>query len=281
MRIGKTSIFVVLKDAGTVKADAVVVMDGGRTEGRKRKRILFRAADTRGRVTEKSLRQACLQSFSRAEREGTGSLAFAVGNAGAGDFPFIGLAKIMAQETLRYFRRQHSTCLRRVYFCIPDRKQCSAFKKNLLGYIRHVIEDLGRGPYVAVDAVVELPEGIVLIERSNPPYGWALPGGFVDEGESVEHAIRREIREETALRLTDFQQMHVYSDPRRDPRFHTVTVLFVGKGKGRPKAGDDAKGLRVIAYKDLLKQKYAFDHHSVIRDYLAWRRHRRLKGSKG
>ncbi|NTV29664.1 MAG: NUDIX hydrolase, partial [Candidatus Omnitrophica bacterium] len=99
------------------------------------------------------------------------------------------------------------------------------------------------GPYICVDIIIEVDGGIVIIERSNPPFGWALPGGFVDRGESLETAARREAREETSLELEELKQFRTYSDPARDPRFHTITTMFTARGVGTPKAGDDAKGL--------------------------------------
>lgn len=123
-------------------------------------------------------------------------------------------------------------------------------------------------PFVTVDMIIELPEGVVVIERRNPPFGWALPGGFVDMGESLEDAARREAKEETNLDLKDLRQMHTYSDPKRDPRFHTVSTVFIAKGVGVPRSGDDAKNLKIVPYDELLKIDYAFDHKQVIRDYL-------------
>lgn len=123
-------------------------------------------------------------------------------------------------------------------------------------------------PFVTVDMIIELPEGVVIIERLNPPYGWALPGGFVDMGESLEDAARREAKEETNLELENLRQMHTYSDPKRDPRFHTVSTVFIAKGQGKPQSGDDAKNLKIVPYADLLKIDYAFDHKEVVRDYL-------------
>ena len=133
-------------------------------------------------------------------------------------------------------------------------------------------EDLAWGPYVTTDIIIEIDNGIILIERSNPPFGWALPGGFVDRGESLETAARREAKEETALDLEDLKQFHTYSDPSRDPRFHTVTTVFMAKGVGKPCAGDDAQGLKIVRFPDLRKLKYAFDHNNVIEDYLQFKK---------
>ncbi|MBF0531578.1 MAG: NUDIX hydrolase [Candidatus Omnitrophica bacterium] len=139
---------------------------------------------------------------------------------------------------------------------------------TVAGYVTHIQDTLGDGPYVTVDAIIEMPQGIVVIERSNPPFGFALPGGFVDYGESLEQAVCREVKEETHLDFVDFRQLHIYSDPGRDPRFHTVSTVFVGAGKGTPASGDDAKALRVVARDDLLRLEYAFDHKQIIEDYL-------------
>src|SRR5689334_2050216 len=123
-------------------------------------------------------------------------------------------------------------------------------------------------PYCTVDMIIELPEGVVVIERKNPPHGWALPGGFVDVGESIEDAARREAKEETNLDLEGLRQMHTYSDPKRDPRFHTVSTVFIARGTGKPQSGDDAKNLKVVPYDELLNIDYAFDHKQVMKDYL-------------
>lgn len=123
-----------------------------------------------------------------------------------------------------------------------------------------------RNPFLTVDIIIETEGGIILIERRNPPYGWALPGGFVDYGESLESAAIREAREETGMELEKIRQFHAYSDPGRDPRHHTATVVFIGRGKGIPKAADDAKNLGVFPL-DALPKNLAFDHGRILADY--------------
>jgi len=124
-----------------------------------------------------------------------------------------------------------------------------------------------------VDVIIEHGGGIVLIERKNPPHGWALPGGFIDYGESAEDAAVREAREETGLELENLRQFHVYSDPRRDCRMHTLTIVFTARGVGLPRAADDAKGIRVFRPSEL-PSSMAFDHREILDDYLTgtWQR---------
>jgi 8-oxo-dGTP diphosphatase len=130
-----------------------------------------------------------------------------------------------------------------------------------------------RTPAVAVDVVIELLDRpgrpIVLIERGGPPAGHALPGGFVDIGETVEDAARREMREETGLDVRLTRLLGVYSDPARDPRGHTVSIVFVGTATGVPRAGDDARAVLITDPAQL--PALAFDHARIVGDYLALR----------
>jgi ADP-ribose pyrophosphatase YjhB (NUDIX family) len=128
-----------------------------------------------------------------------------------------------------------------------------------------------RNPIPTVDVIIEYRGGIVLVERRNPPHGWALPGGFIDYGESAESAAVREAREETGLDLSGLKQFHTYSDPGRDCRFHTMTTVFVARGVGELVASDDAKDAAVFAT-DRLPEQMAFDHRQIIADYAegAW-----------
>ena len=133
-----------------------------------------------------------------------------------------------------------------------------------------------RTPLLAVDVVIELEDRagrpIVLIERAHPPLGHALPGGFVDIGETVEHAAVREAREETGLDVTLAGLLGVYSDPARDPRGHTVAVVYVASARGEPVAGDDAAGV-LVADPERVPPLIG-DHGQIVADYLAWRRAR-------
>ncbi|NOZ36586.1 MAG: NUDIX hydrolase [Gammaproteobacteria bacterium] len=126
-------------------------------------------------------------------------------------------------------------------------------------------------PLLTVDIIVELsdcPENsIVLIERRYPPYGWALPGGFVDVGETLEQAAVREAREEISLAVSLTFLLGCYSDPQRDTRGHTVSAVYIAQASGKPVAADDARTVEVFPV-SALPDKLAFDHHRILRDYL-------------
>ncbi len=127
-----------------------------------------------------------------------------------------------------------------------------------------------KNPLLTVDIIIEMNDGIVLIERLNPPYGWALPGGFVDYGETLEASARREAREETSLVVTLEEQFQTYSDPTRDPRHHSVSTIFIAKAVGSPKAADDAKNLGIFTRSNL-PHPIVFDHNRIINDYFRYK----------
>ena len=127
-----------------------------------------------------------------------------------------------------------------------------------------------KNPIPTVDIIIELKGGIVLIKRKNPPGGWAIPGGFVDYGETLESAAVREAKEETGLDIELMRQFHTYSDPQRDPRQHTITTVYIAKAQGLAIAGDDAVEVRIFR-KDELPDKIAFDHRKILDDYFVRR----------
>lgn len=131
-----------------------------------------------------------------------------------------------------------------------------------------------KNPAPTVDIIIEIDDGslssghpgIVLIKRRNPPFGWAIPGGFVDYGETLEAAAVREAREETGLDVTLVRQFHAYSDPARDPRKHTISTVFIARARGVPVAADDATEACVFPVA-ALPEPMAFDHADILRDY--------------
>ncbi|MEN8136219.1 MAG: NUDIX hydrolase [Thermodesulfobacteriota bacterium] len=122
-----------------------------------------------------------------------------------------------------------------------------------------------RNPVPTVDAIIDVGGKIVLVKRRNPPHGWALPGGFVDYGETLEDAVRREAFEETGLQITLKGQFHTYSKPERDPRLHTITTVFLATAEGCPTGGDDALEAAFFSQEDL--PALVFDHRDILDDY--------------
>lgn len=132
-----------------------------------------------------------------------------------------------------------------------------------------------KNPVPTVDIIIEIDSNksrscedrqIVLIYRKNPPYGWAIPGGFVDYGETLEEAAVREALEETSIRVMLVKQFHTYSDPKRDPRQHTISTVYIARAEGKPKAGDDAGDARIFSLNSL-PPDMAFDHADILNDY--------------
>jgi len=143
---------------------------------------------------------------------------------------------------------------RTLNIAIQKRKFYSRFMKNK--------------PSVAVDIIIEFPDNdsIILIKRKNPPYGWAIPGGFIEYGESAEEAAVREAKEETNLDVELMCQFHSYSESWRDPRGHTISIVFVAKGRGKAVAMDDAKEIGIFKENNL-PEEIAFDHKRILKDY--------------
>jgi len=138
------------------------------------------------------------------------------------------------------------------------KQHCPIYKNEITVY---------RNPVPTVDIIIESDGGrILLIKRKNEPIGWALPGGFVDYGESLEHAAIREAKEETSLDVTLIKQFHTYSSPDRDPRQHTVSTVFIAHGQGKARAADDAAEIGFFT-KDTLPGAIVFDHRQILDDY--------------
>lgn len=221
------------------------------------------------RTDEINIRASCANALREAEKLKISSIAFPALGCGVGGFPETAAAKIMAQEVFRHLWFDYpETFLKEISFVLFDKPAYDIFNKNVLSYLEYIIHKIQSGPFITVDIIIELPKGIVLIERSNPPFGWAIPGGFLDYNESLEDCAVREAKEETSLDIYDLRQLHTYSKPGRDPRFHTVTCVFSAKGKGIPKAASDAANVKVFKIKEALKLNLAFDHKQALEDYI-------------
>jgi 8-oxo-dGTP diphosphatase len=249
MKIKGTDINITRKSPGSVHADSVV-------SGAMHK-------------DETGIRQYYHSALAKAAKKKQASIAFVVEDIEQGRETLYATAKILAQEIFRLLHEDKHG-FRKIVVCAEGANAYAACKKNTLGYLDYIEYRL-KSPFLTVDAIIEYKGGVVLIKRSNPPFGWAIPGGFVDYGESLEEAVIREAREETNLDISGLKQLHTYSDPARDPRFHTITVVFVARGKGIARAGDDAAGIRIAHPDELKTMDFAFNHGDVLKDYLKFK----------
>jgi O-acetyl-ADP-ribose deacetylase (regulator of RNase III)/ADP-ribose pyrophosphatase YjhB (NUDIX family) len=218
------------------------------------------------------IRQSCASSLDVAEELKIKTIAFPALGCGVGNFPYLACAKIMAQEVFRHIRETPDSSLREIIFCLYGKEAYDVFNETVTRYLEHITQKVQQGPFVTVDVIIEINDGVVLIQRSNPPFGWALPGGFVDYGESLQEAAIREAKEETGLDLAQLEQFHTYSAPNRDPRFHTISTVYIAKARGKPKSGSDAANLKVVKTEELKNYDLAFDHREIIQDYLQQRK---------
>ena len=268
LAIKRTGGEIIEKEAmsqGSVKVGEAIISSAGSL---KAKYVIHAATMKMDFKTDEAIvRKATYSSLICAQENKISSIAFCALGCGVGKFSLEAASKIMAQEVFRYLWQMEEPTLRKIIFVLNSDKAFEVFQKNVASYLKYISKKISAGPFLTVDGIIEYDGGIVMIERSNPPLGWALPGGFVDYGESVEKAVAREIKEETGLDFLNFKQFKIYSKGNRDPRFHTASVVFIGKGKGNLKADSDAKAAGVFKL-DSLPENIAFDHREVIKDYI-------------
>ena len=163
-----------------------------------------------------------------------------------------------------------------------DAKIAAGWPKSIVKFITQIVARdgsgrleesplAGRNPLPTADVLIEVGDRVVLVRRKHPPPGWAIPGGFVETGETVETAAVREALEETGLRVTLTALLGVYSDPARDPRHHTISTVYVGSASGSPAGGDDAAEARLFGGNDL-PSPLAFDHAKILADYFRFKK---------
>jgi len=251
---------------GPVEVGCAVLTKAGRLKARY---IIHAATMTMNfKTSEVIIRKATFNALALAQKNKISSIAFCALGCGVGGFSYEAASKIMAQEVFRYLQETEQPTLKKITFVLFSDEALKIFDKNICDYLTHLTGHLRQGPFLTVDGIVAYQDGIVMIERTNPPLGWALPGGFVDYGETVEQAVAREIKEETNLDIVDVKQFAIRSDPHRDPRFHTVSIVFSGKGRGQLRASSDAKNAKVFTLSNL-PGNIAFDHREIIAQYLS------------
>jgi 8-oxo-dGTP diphosphatase len=267
MRINNTEIKIVQADIAEVEAESIVDSADNKLVLAKDRQAIRGKEKKLCPLDEDQLRSGCRAVLEEANSKQISSIALPALGCARGFLSAVASAKIMAQEVLRHIR-ETQTSLKEIIFCLDNRADYEAFEKNALGYLDYIVNKL-KTPFLTVDAIIEVEGGIVIIKRSNPPFGYALPGGFVDYGESLEQAVAREAKEETGLEITDLRQFHTYSDPERDPRFHTVGTVFICRAKGEPRAGDDAAEARVVSLAGIKTLEFAFDHRLILQEYFS------------
>lgn len=216
------------------------------------------------RTDAEKVRKSAASAFLTAIALKISSIAFPALGCGTGGLSPEMVADIMTEETMRCLSAKGS--LKDIRFVLYDRKTFNVFCAQAEKYLVNMTRKTYINPVPTVDVIIEMQGGIVLVKRKNYPYGWAMPGGFVDYGESLEDAAAREAKEETGLDVAGLEQFHTYSAPGRDPRHHTISTVFTGKGRGGLKADDDAEEAKIFT-ENGLPSDFAFDHGEIVKEY--------------
>ncbi len=218
------------------------------------------------------IRKAIVKALDLGRKNKIKTIAIPALGCGTGRFPIADAAKIISEEVISHVFQ--GTSIQRIIFVLHSKKDYEIFKPTFEGHCGYILRKLSNIPIATVDAIIEFKDGeIVLIERKNPPFGWALPGGFVELNESLEDTLTREVAEETGLKVLSMKQFHTYSAPGRDPRFQTITTVYIVKATGSPFADSDAKSLKIFKLDSLPpKESFAFDHWQIINEWLKTKR---------
>ncbi len=215
--------------------------------------------------TDYEIIKKCVESsFDLCNKLKIKSISFPALGCGTGKLDSRKVAEIMVEETLKNL--SYNFFLEEINFVLYKRKDYENFLSVFEDYLRNLTKKTYKNPIPTVDIIIEYNDGIVLVERKNYPFGWAIPGGFVEYGESCEQTAIREAKEETGLEIYDIKQFKTYSKPGRDPRFHTISTVFIAKGEGILKGSDDAKNASVFN-KENLPENIVFDHKEILTEY--------------
>ncbi|MCD6407839.1 NUDIX domain-containing protein, partial [bacterium] len=243
------------------RGDAIFT-DGGNLNS---KYVIHTATMEMDFKTDYKIIERCMEnSLKLTEKLNIKSISFPALGCGTGKLKIEKVSKIMIEKSLEFISQK--TNLENINFVLYKKSDFEIFSRVAEEYLVNLAKKTYKNPVPTVDIIIEMNGGIVLIERKNYPYGWALPGGFVEYGESLEMAAVREAKEETGLEIYDLKQFRTYSEPGRDPRLHTISTVFIAKGKGKLEARDDAKNVKIFK-RDKLPETFAFDHKKIIEDY--------------
>jgi len=265
---GGVSIYRQAKKFAPIKQTETIVTKAGNL---KAKYIIHVATvNSKIRTNEKIIRKAVCNVLLKTQEFKITSIGIPALGCGIEKFPFEMSAKIMAQEVFKFIHFNENVFLKEIGFVLMKDEAFKIFKRIVPSYINYIYHKIQRGPFLTVDGIIEIDKKVLLIERKNPPLGWALPGGFVDTGESIEEAVKREVEEETNIKTKSLKFFKVYSNPNRDPRFHTVSCVFIIEPQNKDfSASSDAKNARLFSEKEIKRLKIAFDHKKILQDYFS------------
>ncbi len=263
---GGSSIEEEAKKQGPIKIGEAIITGAGKL---KAKFIIHTA--TMGmdfKTNQQIIRQATRSALQKTKNKDINSIALPALGCGVGGFAKEDAAKIMLEEVMTFSQKNET--LKEVIFVLYDDKTYKIFKDVIEDRFKIIKRKIEKHPIPTVDIIIEKNGNIILIKRENPPFGWAIPGGFIELGETVEAAAEREAKEETGVNIKNLKQFGVYSDPERDPRFHAISCVFTAETGEEPKASSDAKEAKFFS-KDALPDDIVFDHKKIIDDYFKLR----------